>query len=279
MMKLIADSGSTKTDWRLIESGKLLFEFESVGLNPFFNTENDVKDVLASLDLIVDNKTNIQEVYFYGAGCSDETHCQIIYKAFNKLLPNAQINVEHDLLAAARSTCQGEVGIACILGTGSNSCLYDGEKIIKNVPALGYILGDEGSGTDISKHFLRAFFYDELPKNIVDSITNHHNWNKHDLLEHLYEKSFPNRYLASLTEIVKKYIDEPFVFELVKSCFNQFLFYHVAKYKGATKYPINFVGSIAFEFKDILAEALTQNGMQLGKIIKKPIDELVKYHS
>ncbi len=275
-MILVADSGSTKTSWRLLESNVDISD--ASGINPFvLNRDEIIAQLRAELEVSI-KKEEVSQIYFYGAGCSNKQRCDIVKEALVSIFPDVQIEVNHDLLAAARATCKNESGIACILGTGSNSCYYDGEKIMDNVPSLGYILGDEGSGYHIGKELVKSFIYRELPKEIEHIFKEKFDITKEVVLENVYFKSAPNRYIAQFAKFAKEQVEDEYIERLVMNCFDSFIDRHILKYPESKNLKINFVGSIAFEFRAVLEKALKKRNLDLGLVIKSPIDELVSYH-
>ncbi len=277
-MIFIADGGSTKADWRIIDEKESQSSYSTIGFNPFFY---DKKMVVAELqksftkDLPV-NKA--EKVFFYGSGCSDNLRKEILANAFKIIFPNAAVVVEHDLLASAKATCRDQAGIACILGTGSNTCLYDGTNIIDNVTNLGYLLGDEGSGTHLAKKLIRAYYYRELPSELEAKFNATYNIDKRELLNKLYAGERANVYLASFSRFLFDHKEHPYIQQLVYRSFSEFLDRHVVKYENYKNLPIHFVGSIAYYFSFILKELLSERNLKFGSIVKKPIDKLVDYH-
>lgn len=277
-MIAIADGGSTKVDWRIMSDGQDVHTFSSKGYNPFFwKSEAVAKDLLATLpeELDVDQ---LKEVYFYGSGCSDKSRCEIIEIAFQQVFPNAKIIVEHDLLASARATCGVHAGIACILGTGSNSCEYNGVDITDNVTNLGFLLGDEGSGGDLGKRIVRSYFYREMPEELRVKLRMHTPMAKSAVFDKLYVDKSPNVYLAKFSKFCSNNKEHAFIQQLAKDSFTEFIRRHILKYAGHKNYPIHFIGSVAFHFKPILQEVLDEHDLKMGIIIKKPIDNLVRFH-
>jgi N-acetylglucosamine kinase-like BadF-type ATPase len=277
---LIADSGSTKTQWRCIENNGNTYSFSTAGFNPFFWTSEEIYSEIKKKfpENIKHLRTEIKQIFFYGAGCSNKNRNQIVHNALSKHFPKSKIEVEHDLLGAARAICGRKKGIACILGTGSNSCLYDGKKITKQIGGMGYILGDEGSGAHIGLTFIKTLLNDELPKTIRKSFFQKYRVSRDEIIESVYNKKHPNRFLATYTKFIHTHIDEAILHSIVLSCFRQFFEKHICKYENYKNVRAGFVGSIAFHFKDILMKVAREKNVLIGKIIENPIDELVKYH-
>ncbi|MCF8236675.1 MAG: hypothetical protein K9I85_00825 [Saprospiraceae bacterium] len=276
-MIVITDSGSTKADWIFTSRDGQELSLQTMGLNPFLHSADQIEEVL-NRDLVpVADVTGVNAVYYYGAGCSDEKRVHIMTDGLRRVFTRATIHVEHDLLAAARATCGNSPGIACILGTGSNSCLYDGGDILDNVASLGYIVGDEGSGSHLGKYLIRAFFYRELPDELMAAFRKEIAPDKSMVLDQIYGPA-PNVYLASLATFIHEHLGSTYLQELAKSSFREFISRHVLKYEGHERLPIHFIGSIAFYFKDLLLEVLSEFHLQKGVIIPKPIAPLVSYH-
>lgn len=278
-MILIADSGSTKTDWRLVDNSGKIHSHATIGFNPYFQTSeqitNELQKKLLPLLSIADSPLNI---YFYGAGCSSTAMCSIVEKALRNVFKIATVEINHDLLAAARALCGKNEGIAAILGTGSNSCYYDSSTIAANIPSLGYLLGDEGSGSHIGKTFIAAYLYDLLPSNLSSDFFNKYKLNKEIILENTYRKPLPNKFLASFCEYIGDNIDNKYVFNLVKNCFSLFFENHICRYPQHQSVPLGCVGSVGYHFKDILKEVAEEKGVVIQKNMQSPIEELVAFH-
>ncbi len=276
-MIIIADCGSTKSDWLLLHGGRDQQLENTVGFSPFFHTTEEIKTILLT-ELVPKLKPEtVKEVYFYGTGIHDEHRAEIVAAAIRAVFPNAKVEVEHDLLAAARATCGRNAGIACILGTGSNSCYYDGEKILDNVPSLGWLLGDEGSGTHLGKALLRAKFYRELPADLDAAFDEAYPEGTDAIKDRVYEKG-ANAYLASFTRFLGDNIKHTFIQQLVSNCLGEFLDRQPCKYGGYQLVPMHFVGSIAHHFQDILLQCMEERDLKPGVIVRKPIFPLADYH-
>lgn len=276
---LIADSGSTKTDWRLLNSSREIEQAKTAGFNPFYQSEEDIRTELVN-ELLPQLSVSPDAVFFYGAGCSDERNRALVGHALRDVFPDASVEVEHDLLAVARALCGNEPGIACILGTGSNSCLYDGRSIVMNVPSLGFMLGDEGSGGFLGKLLVTDYLNGDLPKPLAKRfMSRYNNLSKEEILENVYKKPFPNRYMASFSKFLFDHAREPYAFELVFSAFKLFLRKNVCKYPDYREYPTHFTGSVAFYFNSILRAACEEYGIVLQKVTESPIAGLLLFHS
>ena len=277
-MILIADSGATKTDWRVIYSRQDIRPFQTNGFNPFFVDSANVKnEVDKNLVPFIDSK-NVKEVFMYCAGCTAVEQSLIIENGLLPLFPAARIKVENDLLGAAKALCGHKEGIACILGTGSNSCLFDGKKIIENVPSLGYLLGDEGSGAYIGKRLLKEILSLTAPSEIRELFTAKYSYSRVDILSHIYRQELPSRFLASFVKFVHENISHPFMNELVKKSFSDFFDTQVLRYTRYNEVPLYCTGSVAFYFEDILTEVGKEKGIKIQKVVQSPIDGLTEYH-
>jgi glucosamine kinase len=276
-MKVISDSGSTKSDWVFVSDDGNSINENTIGFNPFYFSSEQITAELRKDFLTRIPGEIVEEVFFYGAGCSDTMRCDIVKEGLTPIFPNAKIYVEHDLLGAARACCGKDPGVACIIGTGSNSCLYDGKDVIDNVTNLGFMLGDEGSGGYLGKTLVQHYFYRELPKDLHILFEEQYPYGKREFLNRIYGTN-PNVYLASFARFVSDHKDHPFIQNLVLKAFKEFILRHIAKYNGAKGLPINFVGSVAHYFQELLDQALSLEGFKIGRIVKKPIDNLVRFH-
>ena len=279
-MKLIADSGSTKTDWRLISSDEVIASFQTEGLNPYFKSIEDILEVLKA-DVLPNIKdvTLISSIYFYGAGCSSTEKSKIIENAFRSLFVSSKVIVEHDLLGAAIALCGDKKGIAVILGTGSNSCLFDGRNIVKEQSSLGYILGDEGAGSNIGKQLITDFLYQNMPVHMSVQLQEKFNLSKDLILDKIYKEPLANRYLASFLKWVGEYIDdEEYLQTLVLNSFDNFFKQHIINYPDYKECSVNVVGSVGYFFKEYLHIIAFKHEVKLGNIIRTPIEGLIDYH-
>jgi glucosamine kinase len=277
-MILIADSGSTKTSWCLTDNNGFTQYFLTNGINPFFRTSTDIADELRE-KLLPQIDAEIQQIYFYGAGIINQEKGNIVKNALQQLFPKAENKVESDLLAAARATLGKDKGIACILGTGSNSCLYNGEEIVEHIPPLGFILGDEGSGATLGRKLVADFLKGIMPKNISNKFKNQFQLTYSDFLEGVYKKEKPNRFLAQFVPFLHENIDSEYCFNLVKNSFEEFIKRNVLSYTEFQIQPISFVGSVAFYFQEQLKNVLEKNHLQFKTVLKEPLNGLVKFHT
>lgn len=283
-MNLIVDSGSTKADWCITDGGLLVSQTKTDGINPVFQSDGEIMDLLEEALEKMGNAKSIDRVYFYGAGVRENTveklylDIEFVFITNNLNTNTLKICVEGDLMGAARALLKDSEGIACILGTGANSCLYDGKKIVDNVPPMGYILGDEGSGAVLGKTLLNAMYKRRLPKEILDGFEAKYEMSLNDIIDKVYREPKANRFLASLSPFVKSNIADGAVEQMVVEHFESFFRNNVASY-GRRDLPVSFVGSIAYYFEQQLKEAASHEGFTVGTIVKSPLYGLVDYHS
>jgi len=276
-MVIIADCGSTKCDWLLSHGGRDQQLENTVGFSPFFHSSDEIETILREQLLPKLAAEEVTHIYFYGTGIHDKHRADVVNTALQAVFPKAITSVEHDLLGAARAVCGHQAGIACILGTGSNSCYFDGEKILDNVPSLGWLLGDEGSGTHLGKALIRAWFYRELPTDLAKAFEKAHPEGGDAIKDRAYERG-ANAYLATFTRFLGDHLQHPFIQKLVTASLGDFLDRHVVKYQGHQHVPVHFVGSIAHHFQVILEQCMEDRKLHLGKIVRKPIYPLAEYH-
>lgn len=277
-MLIIVDSGSTKADWQIVHKDGRQELHSTMGFNPFFHDEDRIETELKKNFVKEVKVDDAKWVYFYGAGCSDKMRCDIVKRGLQRIFKNTEVlEVEHDLLASARATCGTKPGIACIIGTGSNTCLYDGKEVIDNVSNLGYLLGDEGSGSHLGKLLIRAYFYRELPDDMVTFFHEDFGNDKREILNRIYGEG-PNVYLASYARFFSKHRNHFYIQKLASEAFTELTRRHIIKYEGCRHVPIHFVGSVAYHFQDILKTTLEEHDLNLGVVIQKPIDALVDFH-
>jgi len=277
-IKLIADSGSTKCEWCLLNEGKKK-RIITQGISPYFLDAQQIEAVLRKELLPSVKKVEVDELHYYGTGLGNPDNIKLLKQVCKKVFPSAKVYAEIDLLAAARAACGNTKGIACILGTGSNSCYYNGKKIIKNSPGLGYILGDEGSGAYLGKKVVQHFLYNTFDDDLSARFVAKFQTNGNEILEHVYKWPQPNRYLASFAIFLAENRGHYMIENIIEDSLNDFFFNHLYKYRESWTLPINFVGSIAFGFKDVLQELCTTYELELGNVLKTPMEGLIKFHS
>lgn len=281
-MKLIADCGSTKIDWCLLENGSVARRFNTTGINAVMLTEEEIRQrLLLELQPLIDADADaISEIFFYGAGCISPDVCRNVERALRAVIPGVrQVDVRTDLLAAARALCGHEPGIACIMGTGSNSCWYDGREIRENVSPLGFILGDEGSGAVLGKLFLGDVLKNQLRPELTEEFLREYNLDRMTVIRRVYREPAANRFLASVVPFLSAHIAEPRIHRLVLDAFRAFFRRNVCQYPHYDRLPVNFVGSVAFYFQDVLRDAAEQCSCTVGTVIKSPMEGLVKFHA
>ena len=276
-MILIADCGSTKTDWVLCEGDDIIARVRTQGLNPTHQESEEIFEILSAelTDEITAHKP--QKIYFYGAGCAYETANNRMRRALEGIFATKEIEINSDLLAAARALCKHEEGSACILGTGSNSCLFDGEKIIDNTPSLGYILGDEGSGAHLGRQLISDCIKKQLPKKICDKFFEQYDLSVATILEKTYHSSLPNRWLASFTPFLSEHKLVPEINTMLKQCFKQFFQRNTMTYRRSWL-PIHIIGNIGIHFSEEIKETAESLGLSIGNIVDSPMNGLIEYH-
>jgi len=277
-MHLIADSGSTKTHWCVTENEVVLKHIFTKGINPFYQTLEEISQELESQLLPGLKDMQIDQLSFYGAGCSYPDKKILVSNALGRYFKNIPITIESDLLAAARSLFLDQKGVACILGTGSNSCLYDGVSIVENVSPLGYILGDEGSGAVLGKLLIADCLKNQMPAKLKDKLFEKYALTPEFILDKVYKQPFPNRFLAGFTPFLLEHIEEPSLFNLVYDSFDAFFVRNVMQY-SLEDIQVGFVGSVAFYFRDTLEIAASERGIIVSEIVQSPMEGLIKYHN
>jgi glucosamine kinase len=276
-MKLIIDSGSTKADWVFLK-GKEAVQFTSAGLNPcFLKREEMVFIIRQSFPGDID-KSSVSEIFFYGAGCAEEAQKAEVNKVFASIFTSAQIYVYIDSMAAVVSTCGNKPGIACIIGTGSNSVFFDGDDIQPNNYGLGFILADEGAGTYLGKKIITHYLYGILPDDLQTDFANDYSLTRDEVISNCYNKPQPNAWLASFSKFLYKHKTHPWVRNTISEGFDEFMHLFVMNYPAYQKYPTHFIGSIAYLYSDLLEVVAKANQINLGKVIQKPMDGLIEYY-
>ena len=277
-IKLIADSGATKTEWRLVGKTKPKSFFTS-GISPYYMTQTQIEALLLKeLPKSVFQK-KIDEVFYYGTGCKTKAKAAVVRKALANLFSKSKIQVTHDLMGATIALCGKSSGIACILGTGSNSCFFNGKKIVFNSPGLGYVLGDEGSGAYLGKKVVQHFLYSTFDDFLYDSFLKEFKTDKEEILHRVYKEAFPNRYLAGFAKFLSLHRGHYMVENIIEDGLRSFFDQHLQVYPQRLKYPVHFVGGVAYHFRDKIAELCIDYGLSLGKVLKQPMAGMVTYHS
>ena len=291
-MRLIIDSGSTKMGWILLDGRTVRNHFITKGFNPNYSDLHDLENIISLVetqcfaspnhtlqDIETQSIASLQQIHYYGTGCGSEQNCQIIKGVFQRYFPQAEITVTHDLMAACHALLGHESGIACILGTGSNSCVYDGENITERAVSLGYLVGDEGSGMHIGREMVRAYFYGFMPDGLKQQFEATYHLDLKVFIDKLYHDGQPSRYLATFAKFAGEHQNEPFIRVLVKRCFDDFIKAFILRFDNYKSLKVNFVGSVAYHFRDILKETLEASKIKVGEIMASPTEGLVRYYS
>lgn len=277
-MKLIADSGATKSIWALTEDRILVHTFTTRGINPYFQTPEEVEAILREDLLTQVGEFDITAVHFYGAGCTPEKK-GVVHDIFTRFFPEAaRVEVESDMLGAARGLCGKRAGIVCILGTGSNSCFYNGREIVQSVPALGYVLGDEGSGAQLGRVLVNKLFKNQLGEELKEKFLERFETTLPEIIENVYRKPYPNRYLSALTPFLLENIALPELRQIVLDGFVSFIKLNIMQYPY-NMYPVYYTGSVAYHFHQVLFEASARYDITVSSIVKDPLDGLMTYHA
>lgn len=277
-MIFIIESGSTKSDWVLVDDKSKQTFYKTVGFNPYFHSPEYVATEIKNNEALMSMVGKIKKVFFYGAGCSSKKMNLRIHEGLKAVFSEANIYVEHDLLACAYATYNGEPGISCILGTGSNSCHFDGVNLTEKVPALGYVLGDEGSGSYFGKFLLSSYMYHKLPAEILEDFEKTYNTSESEIVSRVYQQENANVFIASFMPFVVKHKDHSFFNEFVIKGLKHFMEVHVCCYENHLSTPVHFVGSLSMLLEEQLKIAAAELGIEIRSIIGKPIDNLVSYH-
>ncbi|HSZ25525.1 MAG TPA: hypothetical protein VK766_07410 [Cytophagaceae bacterium] len=278
-MIAIIDSGSTKSSWVFMDRFSKKSEYTTIGFNPYYQSAEEIYSILSS-DLIpvLPKEELLEEVYFYGAGCERYSQKEIVRAGLQKAFPSSVIHVNHDMLAAARSLFGRNPGIACIAGTGANTCYYDGVNIVENIYSPGLALGDEGSGGFLGKMLARDYVRKALPEHLMEKFEAFTTDRLPDILDKVYKKPFPNRYLASLAPFVVKYQDDPYLFQLAYENFEELFNRCICRYEKHRELPIRFIGSVAALLKPVLDKVAADKGLCIDKAIANPMEGLIVYH-
>ena len=277
MIKLIADAGSTKIEWVVIDGKKVFKRLTTSGFNPNYADDSVFIDILNNE---MGDLPPVDAVYYYGSGCGSEAAQNVVRQHLKERFWEAkEVMVTHDLMGACHAVLGREKGIACILGTGANSCVYDGETITERAVSLGYLVGDEGSGCYIGRKLTRAYFYGLMPDDLKASFEQEYSLELKDFIDKVYHQPEPSKYLAGFTQFAGDHLDHPYAKDLVKGCFNDFIKAFVLRYKDCRDLRVSFVGSVAFYFQTLLYECLSAEGLVMGKVMRSPMDGLIQMYS
>ncbi len=277
-MILIADAGATKIQWVVVHEGKSSDPIETVGFNPYFMNPDILKNAVEKDLVPYINPEYIKNIFYYGAGCSTVQKCGVVEDVLKEIFVQADFEIHHDLLGAARALFGDQEGIACILGTGSNSCLYDGRDIKENVTSLGYLFGDEGSGAYLGKLWLTEYLRGRAPQHLKAAFDARFGYSLENILDSVYSKPHPNRFLANFSRFIGEHRDDAFMKELIRRNFRDFFSEQVTKYSGYHNKSLGVVGSVGYHFREIFESVAAEYGMSVGKCIQSPIDGLAGFH-
>lgn len=278
VVTLIADSGATKTEWCVLNKGKKKAVFTQ-GISPYFLSTDQIVALLKKELWPAVRTQGITDIFYYGTGCANADNARSVKKALLAVFPDAKAFVTHDLMGAARALCGNQKGIACILGTGSNSCYYDGKKMVRNSPGLGYVLGDEGSGAYLGKKVIQYYLYDTFDEDLRARFDASFTTTPSEILESVYKKPLPNRYLAGYTRFLAENRGHYMIENIIEDGLNDFFFQHLCKYKEVWKYPVHFTGGVAFGFRDIIRQLCHAYEFELGQVLQHPMQGLIRYHA
>ena len=279
-MILIADSGSTKTAWCLISGNQRVKDITTKGINPFYQTEEEIEAELKNtLCQEIGGENKINSVYFYGAGCADSQINNKLAKTLQQVLKSDKAEVSSDMLGAARGIFKRQKGIACIMGTGSNSAYYDGNEIVKSIPAGGFIIGDEGSGAVLGKTLIADYIKNQMPENILAEFKKFYNGTYLDVVNHVYKQPFPNRWLANFTKFMYEKREDDYIHNMSVNSFTLFFNRNITQFDSWKDMEVGFVGSIAYYFEKELKEAAQKCEITVSEIYQNPIEGLIEYHS
>ena len=276
-MILIADSGSFKTDWTFLSSTNKI-QFQTIGLHPYFINSKKMHAKLSRIDHVRKYKNYVKKVIFYGAGCHSEKNKDIIFQILKGIFSQAEIKINSDIMGAAKALFNNHSGIACILGTGSNCCFYDGEHITNKTPSLGYILGDEGSGAYMGKLLLKKYLYSQLPENLENHLKNNYKLTQEKILQAVYNEPFPNRYIAQFSKFISDYKNEKAMSDIIHNSIEEFFINHILKISENKQNNIRFTGSVAWAFKDFIISIARKYNLSADHITQTPMEELIHLH-
>lgn len=275
-MILVADSGSSKTDWRAYSPNQTI-SFQTQGINPYFVNAQDVVKILTKNKELAKYAEEIKEIYFFGSGCSSPDKHEVISNGLSAFFTKAFISIDNDLIGSAYATCGNNEGLTCILGTGSNISYFDGKEVHKSNNGLGYVLGDEGSGTYFGKKVLVSYLYQNMPEDLAAEFEKTFEVDQTTVIQNIYHKPFPNTYLATFSRFMINYKAHPFIQEILRNGFQEFVDTNISSYSNYKKLDCHFVGSIAFYYQDELRAICAKNSLKVGKILQKPIEGIFEY--
>jgi N-acetylglucosamine kinase-like BadF-type ATPase len=276
--KLIVDSGSTKCEWVLLNNGIIKGHYFSKGFNPNYVNDKEISSLFGQLLPVQIKSQKIDEIFFYGTGCSTVKNCELVKELFLTFFPAAGVFVNHDLTGSAVSLFKNSEGIACILGTGSNSCHWDGKNIVKSIPSLGFLIGDEGSGTHLGKLILKYILSGKSSEILKQKLFDYTKLDSGAIIRKIYSEKNSNAWIASLSKFASQNIDDEEVVNIVENNFNDFIGENILRYENCKELPVAFTGSVAYYFKDILERVMSREGLTISRITKSPMEGLIEYH-
>lgn len=277
-VNLVSDSGATKSEWVGLRGSEVVFSAKTTGINPYFQGFEEIRDIINHELLLEIGNKEVGDIHFYGAGCSAVANRDVVTNAISFSFPLANIAVSPDLLGAARALCGRQSGIACILGTGANSCLYDGKDIVENVASLGFILGDEGSGSHLGKLLLGDYLRQDMPDDIKLNMDSEFGLNKDQVLESVYQQETPAKFMAGFTRFIHKHKGSVYMSRLIDHSFSLFFEKNICAYQNHESLPIHFVGGIAFHFQEPLKITAAKYNFSIESIHENPMGGLTEYH-
>ncbi|MEJ2883352.1 N-acetylglucosamine kinase [Pedobacter sp. GR22-6] len=275
-MILVADSGSSKTDWMGYSPNEQI-SFSTQGINPYFLNAHDIFKLFSKKKEIAEYADKVKEIYFFGAGCSSPDKIEVISNGISSFFTKAYVSVEHDLLGSAYATCGDKEGLTCILGTGSNISYYDGKDVHAGAHGLGYVLGDEGAGTQFGRKLITAYLYGQMPADLATEFSASYEVDKETVITNIYQKPFPNTYLASISRFMASHREHPWIIQILREGFQEFVDTNIKDYPKYRTLDCHFVGSIAFYYQDILKAVCQENQVRVGRILQKPIEGIYNY--
>lgn len=276
-MILIADSGGSKIDWRILSEDGKIDQAKGPGFNPYYQPPSDLQKSIEE-NLLMRLSGHVNQVFYYGTGVSSPENVAIVSGILTNYFEGASVEINLDLLGAARSLCGEEEGIACILGTGSNSCSYDGREITKNIASLGWILGDEGSGAYMGKQIVHDYIRKEMPEKLAEQFKARFPLNREEILSKIYQQSRPAAFLGGFTRFIFQHINEPYCYQMVYNGFKSFFEKNVIPYDNYRNLKVHFTGGVAFYFSNILRQVATDMGISVKNISETPIAGLTLFH-
>lgn len=277
---IIIDAGATKTEFAVLQGKELAHQFFAAGINANYSSDEQIDKVFAHfVASLPQGNAKPERITYYGAGCAGEQNAMRIAAVIAKYFSSASFKIYSDLMEACHALCGNKPGLVAILGTGSSSCLYDGNQIVKRAPSLGYLIGDEGSGTHLGKNLVSAYMMEKLPMYMMDEIEKTFDINPAKVIQRIYRKASPNKFFASFAPFIQKYVNDPVIKQLCKESFSDFFDKQIGYYEKTTYKAVNLMGSVAFHFKEVIEEVAAEKNVSLGTVIGSPMPKLMEYHT